>query len=255
MMAPVYSMPAAGEWLEQIDHTCAQVGIGHVDLLLDQANWIDAALPVLRVMRPVAPWFSLFEGKPEEHLLHQAPLLIRLDIAQPEHRGWLKECLRYYSINRLLIVLSALSFQDMCQASQVLSQARWGSGVGLLRYYDSRIFPVLMRSILTPAQRQLFESTAAYWSWVDRDEKPQWMEGGDGSRRMPAVIPDFLELTDQQIDQLACISSAQSLLDEDPTVVEGPDNESRFMTLYGWAVRAGEENYFGHFSDYARTQI
>jgi hypothetical protein len=255
MMTQVYSMPAAADWLTQIELVCGEVEIDHVDILLDQADWINAALPVLRVMKPQAPWFPLFTDTPEEHLLHVSPLLIRLDITQPEHKAWLAECLRYYSINRLLILISPLPFEDLSKATRAFSQAKRGGRIGLLRYYDPRVFPVLMNSIFTGEQRSLFQQMTAYWSWLDRDEQPQWLQGKGEAQLSPATVPECIEMSDQQVEWLGCITDAQILLDEDRSFALGRNNELSFLRLYDLAVQASNSGYFGCLADYVEIQI
>ena len=255
MMTQVYSVPAAADWLTQIELVCGEVEIDHVDILLDQADWINAALPVLRVMKPQAPWFSLFTDTPEEHLLHVSPLLIRVDITQPEHKAWLAECLRYYSINRLLILISPLPFEDLSKATRAFSQAKRGGRIGLLRYYDPRVFPVLMNSIFTGEQRSLFQQMTAYWSWLDRDEQPQWLQGKGEAQLSPATVPECIEMSDQQVEWLGCITDAQILLDEDRSFALGSNNELSFLRLYDLAVQAGNSGYFGCLADYVDGQI
>jgi hypothetical protein len=255
MMTQVYSMPAAADWLTQIELVCGEVEIDHVDILLDQADWINAALPVLRVMKPQAPWFSLFTDTPEEHLLHVSPLLVRLDITQPEHKAWLAECLRYYSINRLLVLISPLPFEDLSKATRAFSQAKRGGRIGLLRYYDPRVFPVLMNSIFTGEQRSLFQQMTAYWSWLDRDEQPQWLQGEGEAHLSPATVPECIEMSDQQVECLGCISDAQLLASKPEVVRLGGTKESQFLELYKLAVQAGDEDYFDNLEHYVRSRV
>lgn len=255
MMTQVYSMPAAADWLAQIEVVCGEVEIHHVDILLDQADWINAALPVLRVMKPQAPWFSLFTDTPEEHLLHVSPLLIRLDITQPEHKAWLAECLSYYSNNRLLVLISPLAFEDLSKATRAFSQAKRGGRIGLLRYYDPRVFPVLMNSIFSPEQRSLFQQITAYWSWLDRDEQPRWLQGKGEAQLSSATVVECIEMSDQQVEWLGCITDAQILLDEDRSFAVGSNNELSFLNLYELAIQAGNSGYFGCLADYVDGQI
>lgn len=254
-MTQVYSVPAAQQWLAQIEQVCAEAGLDHVDILLDQADWIDAAMPVLHTMRPIAPWFSLFKGMPEENLWRKGPLLIRLDITQPEHNRWLKECLCYYSTVRLLIVISPLPFKTLCAAAQALTQAERGGQVGLLRYYDPRIFPVLMSSILTEAQRSLFLRIARCWSWLDRDEQPQWLLGECESQQMSIKAPEWIQISDRQADGLGAVSDAHLLMKSEEFLAMGSSYESRFLRLYQWGVQAADENYYGDFAEYVRGQV
>ena len=48
-------MSTSTQWLVQIKQICTQVGIQHVDLLLDQTAWHNYALPGLRQINPPVP--------------------------------------------------------------------------------------------------------------------------------------------------------------------------------------------------------
>ena len=143
-------MATPAQWQEQIEQVCVRVGIQQVDLLLDQSAWNNSAVPALKILKPPVPWFSLFSGTPEENLLDQAPLLMRLDLSHWQHKAWLEELLTHCAADaRLLVLISPLPFEVLSHALQALSQIKWGGQGGLLRYYDPRIFPLLMTSILT----------------------------------------------------------------------------------------------------------
>lgn len=119
-------MTTPTQWQEQIEQVCASVGIQQVDLLLDQSAWNNCAVPALKMLRPEVPWFSLFSGTPEENLLDQAPLLMRLDLAHWQHKAWLEELMTHCAADaRLVVVISPLPFEALSHALQALSQMQW----------------------------------------------------------------------------------------------------------------------------------
>ncbi|SEK44531.1 protein of unknown function [Pseudomonas agarici] len=187
-------MATPTEWQEHIERTCASVGLQQVNVLLDQADWNNCAVPALKMLRPQVPWFSLFSGTPEENLLGQAPLLMRLNLTHWQHKAWLEELLTQCATEaRLLVVISPLPFDTLSQALQALSQVKWGARTGLLRYYDPRIFPLLTSAILTDNQRTEYLQAVNYWGWLDRDDQPQWLQGNCQGYHAEIEVTPFSE--------------------------------------------------------------
>jgi len=249
-------MKTPTQWQEQIEQVCATVGTLQVDLLLDQSAWNTCAIPALKALRPEIPWFSLFSGTPEENLLEHAPLLMRLDLLHWQHQAWLEELMAQCALDaRLLVVISPLPFEALSRALQSLSQMQWGGQAGLLRYYDPRIFPLLMSSILTSAQRGEYLQTASYWGWLDRDDQPQWLQGNCHAYPEGIEVSPFLHLSDQQCDLIGCISDAQTLLEGGDFDHLEASQELRFASLYSLVVQASQENYFGDLTEYVRQKL
>lgn len=249
-------MTARTSWQEQIEHVCTTVSVHQVDLLFDQAAWHTSLVGALEQLRPVVPWFSLFSGTPEENLLEQAPLLMRLDLTHWQHKAWLEELVTHCAADaRLLVVISPLSFGALSQALQALSQIRWGGQGGLLRYYDPRIFPLLMSSILKHDQQAEFRQLAFYWGWLDRDGQGRWLKGESVSGKNTVEVSPFLELSDEQFELIGCISDAQALLSCGGFNQVGRNKEQHFSLLYSLALQASQENYFGDLSEYVRSRL
>ncbi|BAN45893.1 DUF4123 domain-containing protein [Metapseudomonas resinovorans] len=243
-------------WLEQITHTGAEVGSHHVDLLLDQTGWSASVIPTLQRIYPSVPWFSLFSGTPEEPLLEQGPLLMRLDLQQWQHKAWLEDLIEHAgNDSRLLLLVSPQPFEDLSLTLQALSRMSVGGQPGLLRYYDPRVFPWLIADILNPQQRDAFLQVASYWSWLDRDARPQWRQGTCSADPQALDTPEPLELTDAQYEMFGCISDAQRLMTAQ--VINGLwiSREQQFSQLYAWARKAGEEGYFGELEHYVAQQL
>lgn len=249
-------MATPTEWQEQIEQVCASVGVQQLDLLLDQTSWNNCAVPALKMIRPEVQWFSLFTGTPEENLLDQAPLLMRLDLEHWQHKAWLEELMTHGAVDaRLLVVISPLAFEALSHALQALSQMKWGGQAGLLRYYDPRIFPRLMSSILTPEQRAQYLQIACYWGWLDQDDQPQWLQGHYPTHQGATQVSPFLTLSDQQCDLIGCIGDAQQLLDGGDFDDVEDSRELRFASLYSLIVQASQENHFGDLTAYVRKKL
>ncbi len=243
-------------WLEQIAYTGAEVGLHHVDLLLDQTGRPASAMPALQRINPEVPWFSLFSGTPEEPLMEQGPLLMRLDLQQWQHKAWLEDLIeRAGNDSRLLLLVSPRPFEDLSSTLRALSRMSVGGQSGLLRYYDPRIFPWLIADILNPQQRKAFLQVASYWSWLDRDRRPQWQQGTCSADPQVPDTPGPVEFTDAQYDLFGCISDAQRLMTTQVTEGLGMDREQQFSQLYAWARKAAEEDYFGELEHYVARQL
>ncbi len=249
-------MATPTEWQEHIERACASVGLQQVNVLLDQADWNNCAVPALKMLRPQVPWFSLFSGTPEENLLDQAPLLMRLNLTHWQHKAWLEELLTQCATEaRLLVVISPLPFDTLSQALQALSQVKWGARTGLLRYYDPRIFPLLTSAILTDNQRTEYLQAVNYWGWLDRDDQPQWLQGNCLGYHAEIEVKPFLNLSDQQGELIGCIGDAQKLLDEGDFDDLEATRELRFAALYSIVVQAHQENHLDNLTEYARQKL
>lgn len=245
--------PGAG-WLQQIQHICAESELTHIDLLLDQSDWQHAAVPALQRLSPAAPWFSLFSGTPEEGLLRQAPLLMRLELEHWRHKAWLEELIEACALeSRLLLLLTPHPFEELCRTLQALSRVQWGGCSRLLRFYDPRIFPELLDSILTPEQRTPFLQLASFWSWLDRDGQPHWQDGECSAEPPPKPLP--VTLTDAQYEQISCLSETQQLLEDRRFSHIGSNNEQRFAALYPWVLQASREAPFLEPASYLLKQL
>ncbi|UVM75051.1 DUF4123 domain-containing protein [Pseudomonas alvandae] len=248
-------MATPSEWQDQIEHVCAAADVSRVDLLLDQTGWNNCAIPALKQIRPEISWHSLFSGTPEENLLEQAPLLMRLDLAHWQHRAWLEQLMTHCATDaRLLVAISPLPFDALSHALQALSQMKWGGQPGLLRYYDPRIFPLLISSILSDEQRIHYLLPVSYWTWLDRDDQPQWRRGASQAQGN-IEVPPFVELSDEQCDLIGRISDAHHVLNSGQFDQLEESQEQRFALLYRLVVQASKENYFGDLVGYVKQYV
>lgn len=252
-----YVAPAMPElWLEQIENTAAEVGLHHIDLLLDQTSWATSAIPTVKRIQPEMPWFSLFSGTPEEPLIEHGPLLMRLDLQQWQHKGWLEDLIEHAgSDSRLLLLVTPQPFEDLSLALRALSRMQVGGQPGLLRYFDPRVFPLMLSDILDQEQCGAFLKVASFWSWLDRDGQPHWQLGTCTADPQPLDVPEPVALSDAQFEAFACISNAQKLIGKQLVAGEGLSKEQIFSQLYNWARAASAEGSFGDFESYVRNKL
>ncbi|MED5609071.1 DUF4123 domain-containing protein [Pseudomonas sp. JH-2] len=244
------------QWLQHIEKVCASVETQQVDLILDQTGLEHSVLQALGQIQPSISWCSLFDGTPEEHLLDQAPILMRLDLTLWQHKAWLEEVIASCAADaRLMVMITPLGFEALGEALRALLQAEWGGQSFLLRYYDPRIFPILLSSVLTPEQRMGFMQVACYWGWLDRDGETQWLPGACLRETRTIQPSDVLVVNDQQADLLGCISDAQSLLHAGHYNHLATTQEECFGHLYKWVLMASEQGYVGDLKEYVQKHL
>jgi hypothetical protein len=195
-------------WLGLLESACAQVDTTCLDIIIDQAGSDAPLLPSVISVQPPLPWYSLFTGLPEAGAEELAPLLVRVDLAQPLQRQWLIGLMHaLHGQSQLLVLASLWPFQTLAEHLGRCLEAGNGGCLGLLRYYDPRLFPLLFSHVLAPEQQQLWLRPAVFWSWLDRDGVPQRLAG---SVDTPERLDDFspIELSDSQVDTLSCASDA-----------------------------------------------
>lgn len=243
-------------WLQHIEKVCASVETQQIDLILDQTGLEHSVLQALGQIQPGISWCSLFDGTPEEHLLDQAPILMRLDLTLWQHKAWLEELIASCAADvRLMVLITPLGFEALSEALRALLQAEWGGQSCLLRYYDSRVFPILVSSVLTPEQRIGFLQLACYWGWLDRDGDTQWLPGTCLRETRTVAPSDVLVLDDPQADLLGCISDAQTLLRTGHYNTLATTQEGCFGYLYRWALQASDQGYVGDLKQYVAIQL
>lgn len=244
------------QWLEQIQRLCGNAGVGHVDVLVDQAGWDQPLLPGLLLLEPGMSWCSLFSGTPEEALLTQAPLLMRISLDDWRHTAWLEQLVEAAGhLSRLMLLISPMPFDALAKTLQGLSQLEWGGQSGLLRFYDPRVLPEMLASVLSPEQQERFLRVALFWSWLDRDQKPVWQPGTYRSHQLFAQTHSPISLEDDQFDRLGCISDAQGLLVMAKAMFAELTNEQCFARCYCLVLKASGENYFGDLKVYAQLNL
>jgi hypothetical protein len=228
-------------WLDLLEFSCDRVSITCLDIIIDQAGSDAPLLPGVLSVEPALPWYSLFTGLPESGADDLAPLLVRVDLSQPLQRHWLVGLLQALDGRSQLLVLgSRWPFQTLAEHLRRCLEARNGGYLGLLRYYDPRLFPLLLSQVLEPEQQQPLLHPAVFWSWLDRDGLPKRLLG---TAHTPESADDFtpIELSDRQVETLNCASDATmamaSLADALPTQWSA---EQQFQACYAAMLEATE---------------
>jgi len=228
-------------WLRLLDHFCTQLDSPHLDLLIDQAGCQERLLEGLRQFEPAISFQLLFEDMPESGIAHLGPLLVRIELAQPLHRFWLEELVDTFAMDsRLLALVSKWPFERLAGYLQQCLEAANGGAVGVLRFYDPRLFPLLFSHVLDPQQQQQLLHPALCWSWLDRDGQPGYLRGAAASAAGPDLFQPF-ELDDPQLHRLGCASDASRAL----THIAGQlpaqwSPEQRFQACYRAMLEADE---------------
>ena len=239
-------------WIEQIENLCGSANVGHVDVVVDQAAWDVSLLPALRLMEPGMRWFSLFSATPEEALLTQAPILMRINLDDWRHKAWLEELIEQVGhLPRLMLLISPMPFDVLAKSLQGLSQLEWGGQSGLLRFYDPRVMPEVLASVLSPEQKEQFLRVTLFWSWLNRDQQPVWQPGTYRSNQPLAETFPPINLADAQFDRLGSISDAQNLFEVARARFSELSHEQCFACCYRVVLQASQENYFGDLKLYA----
>ncbi|QXN52323.1 DUF4123 domain-containing protein [Pseudomonas fluorescens] len=238
-------MPAVNTWIERLESSCADASITYLDVIIDQAGSPRPLLPSVLSVEPALPWRSLFSGLPEEGAEDLAPLLVRVDLSQPLQRLWFVGLVQSLKSQSQLLVLASLwPFETLAAHLVRCLEARNGGCLGLLRYYDPRLFPLLFSHVLEPEQQRDLLSPAVFWSWLDRDGLPGRLVGAADS---PPDPEDFshIELSDSQLETLGCASDAtlaiKSLAAAIPPHLSA---EQRFQVCYAAMLDATQRGLF-----------
>lgn len=243
-------------WIAQVESLCGAANVGHVDVLIDQAAWDVSILPGLHLLQSSMPWFSLFSGMPEESLLTQAPILMRISLDNWRHKAWLEELIEQAGpLPRLMLLISPIPFDALAKTLQGLSQLEWGGQSGLLRFYDPRVMPTLLASVLNAEQKEQFLRVALFWTWLDRDQQPVWQPGTYRSNQLATATSTAIAMTDDQFDRLGSISDAHSLLGVAREKFPELSYEQCFACCYRVVLQASSENYFGDLKLYAKQRL
>ena len=233
--------PHLDAWLQRLQQACAAADIPHLYIIIDQAGSHQPLLAAVQAVEPALCWHSLFDGLPEAAALNLAPLLVQVDWSQPQQLHWLRSLLQATDgQGRILAFVSRWPFSSLTRQLGHCMQASLGGTLGLLRFYDPRVFPVLMGHVLDDGQRHRWLQPAVFWSWLDRDGQGQRLPGFDE----PAVAREVLmpiELDDGQLEVLGCVSDAtQALVNLEAHLPQAWSAEQRFQACYRGMVAASE---------------
>lgn len=241
-------------YLNQLQKINSHLPFNHIDIIIDQSGLEESLVPLLSKLDDNLVWASLFESFPEEGLLEQAPLLVRIQWNEQIHRLLLNEILEYlYGKPRTLFIYSELHFDELFKRLQSQLEITWGKQNCLLRFYDPRIFPELMSHILTLEQRQAFNEIAYMWGWLNRDQKISWLPG---LFKPNAAISQssMIELDDRQFDMLDGISDVTRLMSMKKFHRPELTQEQNFSVLYQLTLQFIDSDYLGDLNSYILQQ-
>jgi hypothetical protein len=240
---------AADQWLEQAGFLSLNAGLNYIDVIIDQAGSERPVAEALNQLSPAVRQASLFEGTPEEGMQDDGPVLVRLFWPEWQHKALLAEFMQYWGgASRLMLLISPLVFDELKSRLGALTQFEWGDQTGVLRFYDSRVFPALLSHVLSEEQQVAFTDIAFYWGWQDRDMCQIWKQGSIGSDSRTLPDPTILTFNDQQIENIGCISDAEMLARN--IEKENISREKKFQRCFAASLAASHEGYFGELSDY-----
>ncbi|WP_439412448.1 DUF4123 domain-containing protein [Enterobacter ludwigii] len=242
-----------GQWLEQAEFSARSSQLDYIDIVVDPAGSGQPLAESLSHLSPGVHWGSLFEGTPEEGLGDDSPFLVRLYWREWQHKSWINELIRRYGAeSRLLLLISPLVFDELKSHLTALSQFLWEEQSGVLRFYDTRIFPELFNHVLTTEQQQCFTRIAYYWSWLDRDLLQIWKRGGidtdNDNGSLSASEP--VHITDKQFDMIGCISDAE--IYSRATDSKDLSKEACFQHYLRIVLDASQSNFTGDIKDYIK---
>ncbi len=229
------------DWIASLETSITDVNLSYLDIIVDQSGGEFFLLPALQSFSPEIRWCSLFQGLPEESMADEVPILLRIDLTQSDQRQWMDEIiLPLGRKSRLLVLCSPWSFKSLSQYLIQCVEVTYAEQTGILRFFDPRIFPVLLSHILDKEQQQQFQRPALFWSWLDRDEIPRFVLGtGDlGSIDNPI---GKIDLTDKQLESLLCVSDAHLLMPQlNPCDYPDVAREHLFNLCYALMVEASD---------------
>lgn len=238
-----------GQWLEQAEFSALSSQLDYIDIIVDPVGSGQPLAESLSHLSPGVRWGSLFEGTPEEGLGDDSPFLVRLSWCEWQHKSWINELIRRYGAeSRLLLLISPLVFDELKSHLTRLSQFFWEEQSGVLRFYDTRIFPELFNHVLTVEQQQCFTRITYYWSWLDRDLRQMWKRGNVDADDGSLSDSESIYITDKQFDMIGCISDAEvySRTSEN----ENLSREANFQYYLRVSLDASQNGFLGELKDY-----
>lgn len=198
------------QWIDQVAESCRTSGIDYLDVIIDQAGLDFSVIPALNAL--ALEWQSLYQGLPEEFIVDDAPLIVRVSLDDALQLQWLREISQEMATQvPLLLICSPWTLSNLSvwltQCMDILQEGRGG----ILRFYDTRIFPLLFTHVLSEEQQQSLLRPALFWAWQDMDGKSRGMEGA-GTPRIRGEKSKKINLSDRQLEYLSCVSDVIEML-------------------------------------------
>ena len=225
------------QWIDEVAVTCRTSGTDYLDMIVDQAGLDFSVIPALNALS--VEWKSLYHGLPEAFIVHDAPLIARIRFNDLQQMRWLKDISRHVAVQApLLLLCSQWSFSALAswltQCMDILQEGR----SGILRFYDTRIFPVLFTHVLSEEQQKPLLRPVLFWVWQDRDGNARGIKGS-GIPQTRDEKPHKIDLSDRQLDRLMCVCDVITLLSHRaPPVGRYASQQALFSDCYQGMVEA-----------------
>lgn len=198
------------QWIEEVAVTCRTSGTDYLDIIVDQAGLNFSVIPALNALS--VEWQSLYHGLPEAFIVDDAPLVARITLDDLQQMQWLKDMSQQVVVQAPLLLLcshwpfSALSGW-LTQCMDILQEGR----SGILRFYDTRILPLLFTQVLSEEQQKPLLRPVLFWAWQDMDGNARGIKGS-GTPQTPDEKPHKINLSDRQLEHLMCVCDVMALL-------------------------------------------
>jgi len=198
-------------WLDRVQHTCQQFGQSYIDIIIDQCGLGFSVIPALSGFSPEIKWFSLYEGLPEDIYREDAPLLVRIELGEPQQVRWMYDLAREVHPSAPLLVMGSLWTLPSLAAwlGRCVDASLEGRG-GIFRFWDTRIFPYLFSDILADEEKSQLHQPALFWSWMNRDHQPALLMGDGTFADIEAC--QQITFTDTQYETLMCLCDTKRFL-------------------------------------------
>ncbi|UDQ81979.1 DUF4123 domain-containing protein [Erwinia rhapontici] len=199
------------QWIEEVAATCRASGTDYLDIIVDQAGLECGIILALNALS--VEWQSLYHGLPEEFIVDEAPLIARIILDDTRQMQWLQDISQQAAAQApLLLLCSAWPFSSLAGwLTQCIDITQEGRG-GILRFYDTRIFPLLFSHVLTERQQHALLRPALFWAWQDMDGSSCAING-IGKPPLRDEKCQQTDLSDRQLEHLMCVCDALILLE------------------------------------------
>lgn len=198
------------QWIEEVAVTCRTSGTDYLDIIVDQAGLDFSVIPALNALS--VEWQSLYHGLPEAFIVDDAPLVARIMLDDLQQMQWLKGTSQQVFVQApLLLLCSNWSFSALAgwltQCIDILQEGR----SGILRFYDTRIFPLLFTHVLSEEQQRSLLRPVLFWAWQDMDGNARGIKGRSAPQTRNEK-PHKIDLSDRQLEHLMCVCDVMTLL-------------------------------------------
>lgn len=237
-------------WIEEVAVICRTSGTDYLDIIVDQAGLDFSVIPALDALS--VEWQSLYHGLPEAFIVDDAPLVARITLDDLQQMQWLRDMSQQVVVQApLLLLCSHWPFSALAgwltQCMDILQEGR----SGILRFYDTRIFPLLFTHVLSEEQQKPLLRPVLLWAWQDMDGNSRGIKGSGISLNRNEK-PHKIDLSDRQLEYLMCVCDVMDLLSHRaPPAGRFASQQALFSDCYQGMVEATNQ---GIILDEAREE-